>query len=817
MKKFVKPLVLLGICAALVLLSVPVLHADSTPFLKWWLISLALGIGFWPLASRLFSTFSDGGWIFSKAIGTALAGYLVFTLVTCGIAAFNTITVILGTVFFAALCWILFAVAARRQKARKRWLRPARTEISWNLILFEEVLFLGLFLLWTYFAGCRPEAYGTEKFMDYGFMAAMMRDTSLPPRDLWYSSGTINYYYGGQYFAVYLTRLSGTCIEQTYNLMRTLVAAFAFVMPFSIVWHLLKDRKRVFSGWRVRAKTNQTEAAEPQNAEPAAPVKENPGKGRMILPTLGGIMAGAAVSLAGNMHYVLYGLFGKVLKLSGYDSYWFPSSTRFIGHNPLTEHDQCIHEFPSYSFVLGDLHAHMVNIMFVLCFIAILYAWFRKRETVGTVLPSLCGRDAVGGGELNRKSGGGRQSELTGRSQETNHAGQTGWKQALLRVLRDPHLWMLGIFAGIFQFTNFWDAAIYIVVGIIAFALALLRYRESGKGKVFLFRVLLLVGLALVIALPFRLQFTAMMNGIALSPYHSAFYQLLILWGLPVASVLILLLLTIWWYRKKDVSLRTGYVANLQLSDLAALLFGICAIGLILVPEVMYVRDIYEESYTRCNTMFKFTYQAYILLGISMSYALLRLLADVKKLAVRTLSAVLIGLFVLTCGYFPYAVKCWFGNVWSGGAYRQLNATAYLENVYPEDAGAIRWLNANIEGNPVVLEADGLTYSRWERVSAMTGLPTVMGWFTHEWLWRNDTKDLIYRCQDVRDIYTNPDRDYVLELIDAYDVDYIVVGSCERESYPDMNEGLLQSLGEIVYPESGEAGTQEAYIIRVAD
>ena len=89
--------------------------------------------------------------------------------------------------------------------------------------------------MWTYLAGFRPAAYGTEKFMDYGFMEAMMRSTTLPARDLWYSEGHINYYYGGQYFAVFLTKLSHTKVELTYNLMRTFVAGPAFEMPFSLV------------------------------------------------------------------------------------------------------------------------------------------------------------------------------------------------------------------------------------------------------------------------------------------------------------------------------------------------------------------------------------------------------------------------------------------------------------------------------------------------------------------------------------------------------------------------------------------------------
>ena len=756
MKLNKKTVVLLICCAAVVLLTLPLLGADSLPFLKWWLAALVLGIGFFPLTARLFATFSDKGWVFSKAIGTALSGYLAFVLISFGIAPFENPTVILCTVIPMALCWILFVKAGRKQKTT---LLTAARETDWNLILVEELLFLGLFLVWTYFAGCRPEAYGTEKFMDYGFMAAMMRDSSLPARDLWYSSAPINYYYGGQYYAVFLTRLTGTRIQETYNLMRTFVAGFSFVLPFSIAWHLMRDRKEK----RAAAAVTAGESVSPGR------------KGGGALPYLTGCFAGAAVSLAGNMHYVLYGLMGSVFQLSGYADYWFPASTRYIGHNPLLDYDQCIHEFPSYSFVLGDLHAHVVNLLFVLCFIGILYAWLRKMQ-----------------------------------------AGRTERMAALRQVLKSPHIWLLSLLLGIFQWTNYWDFAIYLVVGVIAFALAALRYSEKQPLLRFLLRSLMLVLPSLAFALPFNMHFQTMMQGFGLSPYHTPLYQLAILWALPAASVLLLLGYAIIHYIRTRAAAgnKTGsFFRRLPLSDLIALLLGICAIGLVLAPEVLYVRDIYEDGYARANTMFKFTYQAFLMFGISAAYALVRLLADVRKILVRIVSAFLIFLFVLTCGYFPYAVNCWFGDVFSKGAWRGLDATAFLENIYPEDAAAIRWLNENVTGNPVVLEADGDSYSDWERVSAMTGLPTVVGWFVHEWLWRNDSQDLVFRCQDVRDIYTWPDRKIVQDLILKYGIRYIFVGRCERESYPELNDELLQSLGEVVFV--GETGDPPTYIIQI--
>ena len=87
------------------------------------------------------------------------------------------------------------------------------------------------------------------------------------------------------------------------------------------------------------------------------------------------------------MHYVIYAqIIPLIEKLTGKEvsSYWFPDATRYIGYNPYREEDRTIHEFPCYSFVLGDLHAHVVNIMFVLLVIAFLYVWLRgvRKKTV---------------------------------------------------------------------------------------------------------------------------------------------------------------------------------------------------------------------------------------------------------------------------------------------------------------------------------------------------------------------------------------------------------------------------------------------------
>ena len=100
-----------------------------------------------------------------------------------------------------------------------------------GIFLTEEVFFSNLFIFYLY-QGFKPEAYGTEKFMDYGFMTTMMRSDYMPPQDFWYSGTKLNYYYVGQFIATYLTRLSFVQVSHGYNLMLMMVGAFALCFPF---------------------------------------------------------------------------------------------------------------------------------------------------------------------------------------------------------------------------------------------------------------------------------------------------------------------------------------------------------------------------------------------------------------------------------------------------------------------------------------------------------------------------------------------------------------------------------------------------------
>jgi uncharacterized membrane protein len=124
---------------------------------------------------------------------------------------------------------------------------------------------------------------------------------------------------------------------------------------------------------------------------------------------------------------------------------------------------------------------------------------------------------------------------------------------------------------------------------------------------------------------------------------------------------------------------------------------------------------------------------------------------------------------------------------------QSLNGLVHVQRGDPAEYEAIEWLNRNVEGTPVILEAVGDDFSDYSRVSARTGLPTVIGWPGHELQWRGypsaytvgPTVETPFteRPTEVETIYTTPDIGQAEVLLEKYDVEYVIVGRFEREKY----------------------------------
>lgn len=701
----------------------------------WWASIFLIGIAFLPLNGYIFQRFDDGGWLFSKVIGLFLSGWILWIFNVLHVLRFRQRNILLIVLALAALNYgnLLW----RRKKNGETGL-PA---VRWKLVLAEELIFTGLFALAVYIVGFRPEAYGTEKFMDYGFLTAMSRSSYMPFEDPWYSGYSVNYYYGGQYMAAFLMKMTGDAAGVSYNLMRACVTAFSFALPFSLTYQLMRDRMG-------------------ENAKS---------------PWFAGALGGTAVAFCGNFHYVIFGIIYPLLGLGGKKySYWFPDSTRYIGYNPDLP-DKTIHEFPAYSSVLGDLHAHYVNMIFVLAVIAIVYAWAQKEDP----------------------------------------------RRPDIRPMLKPEILLIGIFTGVFRWTNFWDFPIYYVVcGSILFFVNLRTYRgEPVRWLVIMLgeaAEILIIGY--VAALPFTASFYQISSQIGLTHSHTLWYQMLILWGLPAAVLLFYIICLIRERRevRKSSPKALRRVRVMALPDLTVLMWGLCAAGLVFLPEVIYVKDIYGADHYRANTMFKLTYQAFILFGIVMAYVIVRTICGLPKKkagrAGRTAGCIFLGLLLLTSGYTGRAVSSWFGNIFKPGKRISTDASVFVSESFPSDFGAIQWLNQHVHDTSTILEAPGDSYSDFERVSVATGLPTVDGWYVHEWLWRGGHAGEDKRLEDIQTIYTSTDADEIRRLIKKYDIHYIYIGNLERQKYPDLQDKVLQSIGETVYSDG-----VSTYILKMQD
>ncbi|MDO4479252.1 MAG: DUF2298 domain-containing protein [Lachnospiraceae bacterium] len=827
--------------------------------ISWYIGTFLTGLLFWPVTRRLVPGWRDGGWILSKALGPFFMASLLWLLNCLHLVPFGRAGALLTMGLIPAVMALAVIIRQRRsggganamalsggtqnignpsvgreesakssdevRKADRATVRSGLCPngISTRFILIEEMMFLGLFLLCVYIVGFKPEIYGTEKFMDYGFITGILRNDWMPFEDIWFAGKGVNYYYGGQYITAYLVSLTGVGAGWGYNLMRAFLTTMTFMLPFSAVYEamryfLTRDTRanradRVDEAVSVKPSANTGKEVGVAHKAKAGAVDKTAAKatqcGKHIGRTaiLTGLLAGMATAFAGNMHYVIKGLFGPLIaRLTGsaYNGYWFPSSTRYIGYDPDLP-DKTIHEFPSYSSVLGDLHAHYINVIFALAVIALLIAWVMRRMEAAK-------QAAAVNAAFSKEA----ESDAAASFSKKDKSGLDA--SFLKMVFLDPVIIVLGLMIGLFRWTNFWDFPIYMVVAGAVILFTDMRVLEGRPGRVLVSaigRLMEMMLLGTLAALPFTLSFDMISSKILPVTSHTMLKQLVILWGLPTAVVVLFFVLILADHRRRKGEMSRGRCAFLNLlreipaMDLVMLIFGAAGLGLVLMPELIYVEDIYGGAYYRSNTMFKMTYQAFVLLAIVMAYAVVRLVRERKKW-LKVPGILLLVLLLLTGGYTVRAVKNWFGEDLSPAARISTDASLFIRDHFPTDEAAVKWLEANVSGTPVILEAQDTSYTDCGRISAATGLPTVLGWYVHEWLWRSDPQSVAERSADVRTIYTSDSPTQVQALIEKYNISYIYIGEQERTTYGTINDTLLQSLGEVAYSDG-----EHTYIMAV--
>ena len=762
---------------------------ELTPIMQWWKTLLVLGVGFFPLSAYLFRMFSDKGYIFGKVFGLAISGWLVWVFSSLHIVKFSTV----GSYVLLGLCIVAnYGLAIFFCKKKKVSLREFFGLTDGEVVtkaIWYEVLFFAVFAILLYVKCFRPDfSWQTEGGMDYGFMISMLKSDYMPPQDFWYSGTDLNYYYLGQYFCTYLTKLSGVDIKVAYNLALMTVGALCMVLSYALAARII-EIYMVERTEEYRMLGKRTVASVPFL--------------QRVLPCFSGLAAGCGVTFACTNHYWVYKklapILCEIMGVEGNHSYWFSDPTRYIGWQGEAT-DQTIHEFPAYSLVLGDLHAHVVNIIFVLTLLAVLFAFLISR------------RD-----RMKRAVAGALEA--------------ISYKKEILQ----PHIIVLSFFIGIFQMTNYWDFPIYFVVcgAVILVSNAVVCGFTKKSFLLTAVHAAEFIVISFVTAFLFNVHFESMASGIGICDRHTVPYQMIIVWGMPIAAVIAYLVGSI----KEEQKRRAGgvtetehqnvffaWLQNLKASDLFLLIVGLCAVGLILMPELVYVRDIYGSANQRTNTMFKLTYQAFILFGVFMGAVITRYFLLPKNGKQFVAGGIMLFLLCRNVEYFPYAWEAWAGDYKNPERYVSLDSTE-SSDISEADMAAVEWINENLEGRPTILEAAGSSYRTdgvvYDRISALTGCPTVIGWRTHEWLWKGDVAAVDARAEDVEAIYACANVELGTMLLEKYDVDYLYVGEVEFIKYKDgegnslLDYEYLRSLGEVVYEGQKESDYYQTFIVKI--
>ncbi len=740
--------ILIIFLVAVIVCGMFMLGDDFDSLLRWDLALFVLGIASLPLSNVLLGAIGKKGYYFGKVIGLALCAYLMWLFASVGIVRFGSASSIIFVAVYAAAVYLIAgfrgAFLGSRHKDGsdqtdiKGVFRRLFGEYTLEDIILKEIIFLFIIIFFSWFFGHKIPSTETERAMDYAFMQTLSKSSFMPPADLWAAGDSLNYYYFGLYIMTYLCKISFVDISIGYSLAMSLIITCCLIFCYSIVSGLLGMRKG----------TSDT------------------------VCTIGGIISAAAVTLCGNMHYFIFykvvPTLWDVLQLKGdKPTYWFANSTRYIGYIPVNEADRTISEFPWYSFVIGDLHAHVIDIMYVLTIMTILICYVCKPFE----------RDAEKDGFIRTKD------------------------------IFDIRSIAMAVLLGIMAMINYWDYPIYYVVcGALILFSAVKRYGSHVRTYVNIaVQGIFFLAVAMLVKLPFTLNFDMMINGIKLATTHSLLHQLIVLWGLPVFTFAIFVIYLLIDRDKADDSF----------ADTAAVLFGACATGLMLIPEVLFAADIYINGFPRCNTMFKYAYQAFIIFGLMMGYYIARVLFDrrrddpvqpevtdieraLKNRTVRNMMRISAVLLVITLGYCVTSSKMWYGKV-KDWHYQGLDSTSSIKSALGEEIKAVEWIQENAQDQEVVLTAYGDSYSSACMMSVLTGHPTVLGWGTHEWLWHNDYSYVYERQLDIDQVYSGEDINAAMDIINKYGVRYIYVGEKENNKYGGVDIERLCRIGDIVY------------------
>lgn len=773
--------------------------------LTWWILLSLIGLAMFPWVQVAMGGLSDWGYPLSRTVGLLLLSWGSWMLGSVGVD-FRPLTI--GAVLLVML--ICSGLIGWRDRYRLRtYLRT-----NWRAVVRVEAIALVFFTLFLLVRLGNPDLWhpgrGGEKPMDFSYLNAVLKSTRFPPYDPWYAGGYINYYYYGFVLVGVPVKLLGLNPDVAYNLILPTLYAMLALGAYSVGVNLT-------AGFRRGGGENPT--SKPWFAGVTAAIGMNLignlGTVRLIydgLKRVGATDQATATSLGG-LFQALRGagrvlLGGEPMPFGIGSWYWDPS--RAIPPGP--GEPGPITEFPYFTFLYADLHAHMINMPLTLGALSWALSWILRAK---------------------------RRVRL--RWLDTGLALFTGG--LILGALRPtnswdfPAYWGLGAaalaFGGWLRQRVHWRALLEAVVGLaLVFGFAWLLYSPFSRwfgqaytsvilwegGRTPLGAYLTVHGIFLFLIMSWMAWET--WRWLAETPV--AALERLRPYARPIAFgllgvIVVTLVLAMRGYPVIWIAAPTLLWGSLlfvrprqPVEKRAVLIMVVVAIALTFGVEVVRL----QGDIGRMNTVFKFYLQVWTLLSMSAAASLFWLLRDLQHWHPRLRRGWLILFGALVSFGFLYPLTATPAKIrdrmareaphtLDGARFMQYSTYADLGQTFPleEDYAAIQWIRANVQGSPVIVEANAPEYRWGTRYTIYTGLPGVLGWNWHQRQQRaaNPAAEVPGRVREITEFYLTSSTQEAEAFIEKYAVEYIVVGRLERiyfeEIYPcrveDPEVGLL--------------------------
>ena len=815
----------------------------------WYLLLFFLGLIVFPFVYAIFSGLPDRGYPLIRIGGLILTTWLAWFLGSLKILPFSQLTICLCI----GLILILSAgLAYRQRKALSGYVRS-----HWKYILVTEGIFLVLFLLILYIRLGNPDLWnpwlGGEKPMDFAFFNAVLKSVFFPPENPWFSGHTINYYYYGYVIASIPTKLLGILPSIAFNLILPSWFAMTGVGVFCVGFNLVAALH----------KNSDPGGLDPSGVKPL-PKTGSGNPNRLIngLPYLAGVFALVAVLFLGNLSEVrilwehlpdatgsgapitsfsdrvgaviggaIQVLTGQSSLPGGKGTWYFDASRPILPNGP----DTPIAEFPYFTFLYGDLHAHLLTMPIY----ALAFGWI-----LSLLLWPVSDRK---------------------------------WSRRILSLIA------AGLIFGSFRAAHTWDFPTFMGLGALVILWDAWRTRTGSIRRTILVIIgyeLAFVGIAAAFYWPFTQWFNTEYTSLQFwTGRRTPLIDYLFVFGLSLFVLVSLLIRDLFstlktgFRRWASVSKDGNYFSSWHIKRYLIILLCVCVLGLLwwfdyqvlilgipLLVGIAYILIFKRELSTlrritwilfgiglsitlfvevfvlsgdtgRSNTVFKFYNQAWFFFGLAISLALIDLLSEMSHWhrPLKYIWGIILGILVLCAASYPLiATGQKMTDRWPDiqnpphsldGAAFMLGDAGSPAGTQPaiynddnrllnlsHDYAAIVYMQDHITGSPVIVEGHTEEYRWGSRFSIYTGLPSVVGWSWHVRQQDSllDGAIIDKRIDDVNNFYNVPDIQAAIDFLNRYQVQYIIVGDLERAYYaPEgiakFQEMVKQGMLQIVF------------------